>query len=167
MILMKNLLRSNTLFHLICKLDLNCCIVFTSFLMRNVLFQEYLLQEELKIALEEEERAQLEEEKLLAEANMRRQEEAKRLRLEEEKCAQMEAEKEEKRKTFMASEHYKNYLARRQPFKMENVLVAVSESNNAKVKWHRIKKHRPNVNHPHIAELLTRVQPWVEVVNFF
>ena len=116
------------------------------------------------MALAEEERLQLEEEKMMAEDNMKRQEAAKRLRLEEENMLKMEEEKKKRRISFLNSKHYQRYLARLPPSKRRNYLEPVSESKNAEKVIVRIKKHGPNVNHPHIAELLTRVQPWVEVL---
>ena len=41
----------------------------------------------------------------------------------------------------------------------------VSEVPKSKQVWQRIKKHGPNVTHPVIAELLSRVKPWVEVLR--
>ena len=116
------------------------------------------------MALAEEERFQIEQDKVMAVENLKRQEEANRLRSEEENMLKMEEEKEQKRKSFLQSEHYQRYLARVPASKRRNYLQPVSETNSAKRVWTRIKKHGPNVNDPYIAELLSRVQPWVEVL---
>ncbi|PWA57127.1 phospholipase-like, Aminotransferase-like mobile domain protein [Artemisia annua] len=129
---------------------------------QRYLASEYLIQEELRLALAEEVRLQIEHEKVMREENLKRQEEAKRLRLEEENMLKLEEEKKQNRIAFFNSEHYQRYLASVHPSKRRNYLQPVSESNNAKWVWQRIKKHDPNVNDPAIAELLTRVQPWVE-----
>ena len=141
-----------------------CGIYKPQYVIRKILFQEYLIQEELSLALAEEERLQIQQDKMMAEDNLKRQEEAKRLRLEEENMLKMEEEKKQKRKEFLQSDHYQRYLASVHPSKRRHYLQPVSESNNAKRVWQRIKKHGPNVTHPAIAELLTRVQPWVEVL---
>ncbi|PWA71826.1 phospholipase-like protein [Artemisia annua] len=128
----------------------------------EIIIQEYLIQEKLRLALAEEERLQIEHEKVTREENLKRQEEAKRLRLEEENMLKLEEEKKQNRIAFFNSKHYQRYLASVHPSKRRNYLQPVSKSNNAKRVWQRIKKHDPNVNDPAIAELLTRVQPWVE-----
>ena len=112
----------------------------------------------------EEERLQLEEEKMMAEDNMKRQEAAKRLRLEEENMLKMEEVKKNSRKAFMNSERYQRYVPRLPPSKRRNYLEPDSESENAEKVIVSIKKHGPDVNNPRTAELLTRVQPWVEVL---
>jgi len=115
--------------------------------------------------LAEEERLQLEEEKMMAEDNMKRQEAAKRLRLEEENMLKMEEEEKKKRRiSFLNSKHYQRYLARLPPSKRRNYLEPDSKSENAEKVIVSIKKHGPDVNNPRTAELLTRVQPWVEVL---
>jgi hypothetical protein len=78
---MKNLLRYNTLFAMhtnkpSCYL---CGIYKPQYVIRKILFQEYLIQEELSLALAEEERLQIQQDQMLAEDNLKRQEETKRL----------------------------------------------------------------------------------------
>ena len=51
----------------------------------------------------------------------------------------MEEEKKQKRKEFLQSDHYQRYLASVHPSKRRHYLQPISESNNAKRVWQRIK----------------------------
>ncbi|GJX35617.1 hypothetical protein Tco_0247174, partial [Tanacetum coccineum] len=116
---------------------------------------EYLVDEELKLCLEEKERIRSEQEKRIQQEKRLRLEEEKMLRLEEEKMLQNAEVKKRKRYEFMNSTHVKTILGNFPPIN-RNDAHSVTCKAKPKESWVKIKKYRQNVNDPSLAELLKK-----------
>nr|GEW23170.1 phospholipase-like protein [Tanacetum cinerariifolium] len=82
---------------------------------------DYLVEEELRLCLEEEERMRLEHQKIIDQEKSFRIEEAKRMRLKEEKMLQIAKVNKRKCLEFMNSTHVKNALAKLTTIKRNDV----------------------------------------------
>ncbi|GKB83234.1 phospholipase-like protein [Tanacetum coccineum] len=100
---------------------------------RNEEYEDFFVEDELRLCLEDEERMRLEQEKNIIEEQRFRVEEAKMMSI------------------LGKLTHSKR-----------NQADIVPGKTNPTVSWVKINKHRQNVNDPSLLDLLKKVKPWVE-----
>ncbi|PWA37354.1 F-box domain-containing protein [Artemisia annua] len=123
---------------------------------------EYILQDELRLRLDEEERWRLEEERINEEENRLRLEEEKQFRAKQEKMLLYQAEKKKKAKELMKSKHMKIYRKRLAPAKWTDGSSDVSAYYWSKKYLQSEKKILFGIVDPDMMDLLRDVEPWVE-----
>ncbi|PWA60176.1 phospholipase-like protein [Artemisia annua] len=123
---------------------------------------EYILQEEIRLRLDEEERWRLEEERINEEENRMRLEEEKQIIAKQEKLLLYQSEKKKKAKEYMNSKHMKMYRNRLAPAKWTHGSGEVSAYYWSK-KYEQSEKKRPfGIVDPDMTDLLRYVEPWIE-----
>ncbi|PWA92301.1 phospholipase-like, Aminotransferase-like mobile domain protein [Artemisia annua] len=123
---------------------------------------EYILQEEIRLRLDEEERWRLEEERINEEENRMRLEEEKQIIAKQEKLLLYQSEKKKKAKEVMNSEHMKMYRNRLAPAKWTHGSGEVSAYYWLKKYEQSEKKRSFGIVDPDMTDLLRYVEPWIE-----
>ncbi|PWA70593.1 phospholipase-like protein [Artemisia annua] len=117
---------------------------------------EYIVQEELRLRLEEKERVMLKEQKIM--------EEQKRLRLETEKMLNLEEEKRLRLETEKMLQNKNDYNKKAREWIAHTKMIQGSGDVSAHYsgKTNRMTDNKRPLNVPDMTELLKNVKPWVE-----
>nr|GEU87722.1 phospholipase-like protein [Tanacetum cinerariifolium] len=125
--------------------------------------KEYIVQEELRLRIEEKERVRLKEKNMMEEDNRVRLETEKMLRLEEDKRMQNEKDYTKREEALMNSDQMKKAKERIAPAKYSQVSGDALLYYWGKI-YRMAKKKKPcyGLNEPDMMELIKDVRPWVE-----